>query len=64
MTDGLPVRGARVVLRRCAAGDLEAFLAYRGDPEVALVEGPPEPAESPAEGDPKSIAARADDAER
>ena len=35
MTDVLPVRGARVVLRRCAAGDLEAFLAYRGDPAVA-----------------------------
>ncbi|MDA7427501.1 GNAT family N-acetyltransferase [Primorskyibacter aestuariivivens] len=31
----LPVRGERVVLRRMAEGDLDRFLAYRSDPEVA-----------------------------
>ena len=31
----LPIRGERVVLRRMAEGDLDRFLAYRSDPEVA-----------------------------
>ncbi|MEM9579449.1 MAG: GNAT family N-acetyltransferase [Pseudomonadota bacterium] len=40
MTDrNVPQRSERVVLRRLNAGDLDAFQAYRNDPEVARHQG-------------------------
>ena len=42
MTQGaefLPSIAGRIMLRRLDVGDLDAFQAYRGDPEVALYQG-------------------------
>ena len=35
----LPLRSRRLLLRRLGVGDLEGFLTYRGDPEVARFQG-------------------------
>lgn len=39
MTEMLPIRSERVVLRRLSSGDLAAFQAYRHDPKVGLYQG-------------------------
>ena len=39
MSDPLPWRSERVVVRRLRAGDLERFQAYRHDPEVGRYQG-------------------------
>lgn len=39
LADRLPVRRGPVVLRRFRPEDLEAFLAYRSDPEIARYQG-------------------------
>lgn len=38
-SEPLPLRGGRVVIRRLAASDLQAFQAYRNDPAVGRYQG-------------------------